>query len=341
MLVRALVVLLLVTALVSSAVGSVPISVIEIGSLLASKVGLATSVTTTETQASVLFAIRLPRIVLGVLVGSSLGLSGAAMQGVFRNPLVDPGLLGVSSGAALGAVTAIVLGAKLAHGIPAGLSAWLLPIAAFGGALAAMSAVQGVSRFDGRTAVTTLLLAGIAINALSGALTGFLTFVATDVQVRTITFWSLGSLGGATWPTVLASLPFIGLPLVLLPRFGRSLNVLALGEAEAGHLGFDVERLKLLVVGLAALAVGASVAVAGVLGFVGLVVPHVVRLIGGPDHRSLLPSAALLGASLLLAADVVARTVVAPAEVPLGILTAALGTPFFLALLLRERRRLA
>ncbi len=189
--------------------------------------------------------------------------------------------------------------------------------------------------------VATLLLAGIAVNALAGSLTGLLIYAANDAQLRTITFWSLGSLGGATWRAVGATGAFVGLPLLVLLGYGRSLNALLLGEAEALHLGIDVERAKRTVVVLVALIVGSSVAVAGVLGFVGLVVPHLLRLALGPDHRQLLPGSALLGASLLLGADAAARTLVSPAELPLGIVTASLGTPFFLALLLRERRRLA
>ncbi|HEX7667313.1 MAG TPA: iron ABC transporter permease [Polyangiaceae bacterium] len=293
-------------------------------------------------QASVLFAIRFPRVVLAVLVGSGLGVSGAAMQGVFRNPLVDPGLLGVSTGAGFGAALAIVLADRLVRaGLPSFLSGWLVSLFAFGGGLVAATIAERVARVDGRTSIATLLLAGIAVNGLAGALTGALLWFADDAQLRTIVFWTFGSLGGATWRSIAVCAPFVVLPALLLPRSARALNALLLGDSDAGYLGHDVERVRRLVVVAVALVVGAAVAATGVVGFVGLVVPHLVRLWAGPDHRVVLPGAALLGAILLLASDLIARTVVVPAELPLGVVTAALGTPFFLALLLRERRRIA
>lgn len=332
---------LVATALGCVVIGGVPISVAQLFSMLAHAVGLgADAPSWTAQQASVLFAIRLPRVLLAALVGSGLGVSGAAMQGVFRNPLVDPGLLGISSGAALGAVLAIVIGDAFTRGLPPWLAPYALSLAAFGGGLLAVLAVERVARTDGRTVGTTLLLAGIAVNALAGALTGLCTYVANDAQLRTLTFWSLGSVGAATWRTVLTAAPIIVLPTLLLLRWSRPLNAMALGDAEANHLGFDAQRARRAVIGLVALIVGACVAVSGVLGFVGLVVPHIVRLGAGPDHRHVIPGSALLGATLLLLADAVARTVVVPSELPLGVVTACLGTPFFLALLLKERRRL-
>jgi iron complex transport system permease protein len=279
----------------------------------------------------VLWSIRLPRVVLGVLVGGGLAVAGAALQGVFRNPLADPGLIGVSSGASLGAVAAIVLGIAAA-------GSYTLPVLAFLGGVVATLAVYGVARFDGRTEVVTLLLTGLAVNALCGAAVGYLLFVADDQQLRGVVFWSLGSLGGATWPLVLAALPFVALAVLVLPLLARPLNLLLLGEREARHLGVEVERVRLLVIVLAALATGAAVAVAGIVGFVGLIVPHLVRLAAGPDHRVLLPASGLLGAALLLLADLFARTVAAPAELPLGVVTSLLGAPFFLWLLRRTRR---
>lgn len=336
-----LVALLVVTVVAASRIGSVSLSFAEIAELVLQRLGVATATSPVDTHADVFFAIRLPRVILGVLVGGGLGIAGATMQGIFRNPLVDPGLLGLSTSAALGAVVTIVLGSTFAHGIPPSITPYVLPIAAFVGALLAMMLVERIARVDGRMAVSTLLLAGIAVNALASSLTGFFMYVSTDAQLRTITFWSLGSLGGATTQTVLATALFLGIPLLLLVKFGRALNALLLGEAEAGHLGVDIERAKRTMFVLVALVVGAAVGVSGVLGFVGLVVPHLLRLAVGPDHRTLLPGSALLGASLLVAADAVARTVVSPAELPLGIVTASLGTPFFVALLLRERRRFA
>jgi iron complex transport system permease protein len=327
--------LLLVVVLASVGIGAVAITPADTARIVAHALGADVAVD--ARQASVLLAIRLPRTLLGLLIGAGLATAGVLMQGLFRNPLADPGLIGVSSGAALAAVAVIVLGATWLRGLSQMLGMFTLPLAAFGGGLATTALIYRLSRRSGRTLVATLLLAGIALNALAGAGTGLLTFLATDEQLRSITFWSLGSLGGATWRAVGAATPFLLLALLLAPRLALPLNLLLLGEAEARHLGVDVERLKRVVVTLVALAVGAAVAVAGIIGFVGLVVPHVLRLALGPDHRGLLPGSALLGAALLLAADLAARTVVAPAELPIGIVTALLGAPCFLWLLLRDR----
>ena len=287
---------------------------------------------------AIVLSIRLPRILLGILIGGGLAVAGAAMQGLFRNPLADPGLIGVSSGAAVAAVATIVLGATVLDFATQALGPFALSIAAFGGGAATTLLVYRLSLVHGTVSVSTMLLAGIAINAVAGAITGVFTFVADDAQLRSLTFWSMGSLGGATWPAVAAAAPFIGLATLAVLRYARPLNALLLGEAEAGHLGCNVERLKRSVVLLVALSVGAAVAVAGIIGFVGLVVPHLLRLTLGPDHRFLLPGAALLGASLLLGADLIARTLVAPAELPIGIVTAIIGGPFFMYLLQRGRR---
>ncbi|MDD5198959.1 MAG: iron ABC transporter permease [Terrimicrobiaceae bacterium] len=281
--------------------------------------------------------IRLPRVVLAACIGAALATAGAAFQGLFRNPLADPGLIGVSAAGALGAVGIIVLGHRLTPALPGWAAPFLLPVAAFAGSLAAVLAIYRVSLHEGRPVMATMLLAGVAINALASAATGFLTFLATDQQVRDLTFWLLGSLGAASWPKVALVAPGVLLGLALLPFAARALNALLLGEEEAGHLGFDVWRTKWIVMALAAVMVGLSVAFAGVIGFVGLIVPHAIRLAAGPDHRFLLPASALLGAALLVAADLFARCIVAPAELPIGILTALLGAPFFLWLLLRVK----
>jgi iron complex transport system permease protein len=228
-----------------------------------------------------------------------------------------------------------VLGGTLA--LPPLAQAAALPLAAFAGGLAATWLVYRLATRDGRTAVATLLLAGVALGAVAGAGTGLLLFLADDAQLRSVTFWSLGSLGGATWTALAGVAPLLLLALLVALALARPLNALLLGEAEAFHLGVRVERAKRMAVGVAALGVGAAVAVSGVIGFVGLVVPHLGRLALGPDHRRLLPASALLGAALLLLADLAARTVAAPAELPIGILTALVGAPFFLWLLLRER----
>ncbi|MGU7770140.1 FecCD family ABC transporter permease [Burkholderia sp. MR1-5-21] len=286
---------------------------------------------------AVLFDIRAPRVALALLVGGGFGAAGAAMQALFRNPLADPGLVGVSSGAALGATTMIVLGPVLFSAQAGALPVAALPVAAFSGALAVAALVYRLAASRGRLALPLLLLAGIAINALVGAAIGLLTFVADDAQLRSLTFWSLGSLGGAQWPALAAVTPCVAVGCALLARERDALNALQLGETEALHLGVPVQRLKRRVLVAVALAVGALVSCAGMIGFIGLVAPHCIRLACGPDQRIMLPGAALLGALLTLAADLAARTVAAPAEIPLGVLTALLGAPFFLALLWKSR----
>lgn len=284
----------------------------------------------------ILSQIRMPRTLLGLAVGMVLALCGVAMQGLFRNPLADPGLVGVSSGAALGAAVAIVGGAAFG-GLPEVFAPYLLSACAFVGGLLVTALVYRLGRRDGQTNVATMLLAGIALTALAGAAIGLFTYLADDATLRTLTFWNLGSLNGASyarlWPLLLATLAVA----LWLPRRARALNALLLGESEARHLGFDVERLKRELVFCTALGVGAAVAAAGLIGFIGLVVPHLMRLLVGPDHRLLLPASALAGASLLLLADLVARLALAPAELPIGIVTALIGAPFFLYLLVRGR----
>lgn len=281
--------------------------------------------------------IRLPRIVLGTLVGASLAVSGAVMQGLFRNPLADPGIVGVSSGAGLGAITIIVLGGTVLAPVIGVLGIYALPLAAFFGGLASTLILYRVATRRGQTSVATMLLAGIALGALAGALSGILVFIADDQELRDLTFWGLGSLAGATWAKIWAAGPFILAGLLVTPFLARGLDAMVLGEATANHLGVRVQRVKNTAIVTVAAATGASVAVSGGIGFVGIVVPHLLRLTIGPEHRYLLPASALLGASLLLVADAISRVVVAPAELPIGIVTAAIGAPFFLWILLRQR----
>jgi iron complex transport system permease protein len=340
--------LLLAAVLLNLGVGAVPIAPAEVIGILGDRLGLrfdwlGAGAGHTDQQAAVLAAIRGPRVVLCALVGAALAVSGAALQGVFRNPLADPSVIGVSSGAAVGAVAAIVFGLGGSAGwggsvLSGGLGAAATPVAAFAGGLAAAVAVYAMSRRDGRTEVVTMVLTGVAVSAICGAVVGLFTFLADDAQLRTIVFWTLGSVGGATWPAVGAVAPMLAACVLALPTFGHPLNALVLGEREARHVGVDTERVRLAVIGLAALGTGAAVSVAGIVGFVGLITPHLVRLVAGPDHRLLLPASALGGAVLLLAADLVARTAVIPAELPLGVVTALAGGPVFLALLLRTRR---
>ncbi|MFC3612527.1 FecCD family ABC transporter permease [Lutimaribacter marinistellae] len=282
----------------------------------------------------VLWDIRAPRVLMGMLVGAALAVSGAVLQGLFRNPLADPGIVGVSAGASLGAVSAIVLGGMLPFA--AALGNWLVPLAAFAGSWIATMVLYRIATRAGRTSVATMLLAGIALTALTMALTGMIVYIADDAQLRDFTFWNMGSLAGATW-SKLAAAPLILLPLLAAPALAHGLNGLALGEAAAGHIGIPVQRLKSAAILTVAAATGAAVAASGGIGFVGIVVPHLLRLTSGPDHRCLLLNSALLGAALLLLADLVSRTIIAPAELPIGIITAVIGGPFFLFILLRQR----
>jgi iron complex transport system permease protein len=283
----------------------------------------------------VLWSIRLPRIALAIMIGALLAAGGTVMQGLFRNPLADPALAGIAPGAGFASALAIVVGDRIAASRTIPFE--LLPVAAIAGALIATVILYRLATRHGRTSIATLLLAGIAIGALANAGIGFLVFLADDRQLRDITFWLLGSLGGATWSKALAIAPFVALMLAGLPFIARGLDLIVLGEAEAFHMGIAVERLKRIAIVLVAAATGAAVSVAGVIGFVGIVVPHLLRLVIGPGHRLLLPAAVCLGAILLLIADTFARIVAAPAELPIGIVTAAIGAPFFLSLLLRQR----
>jgi iron complex transport system permease protein len=288
------------------------------------------------TEQLVLIGVRLPRTLLGAFVGAALAVSGAMMQGLFRNPLADPGIVGVSSGAALAAVATIALGNSLAAPWTRAFGVYALPFAAFCGGFLTTTLLVLIAGRRGQLMIGTLLLAGIALGAISGALTGLIAYVSDDRELRDLTLWSMGSLSGSSWPKVVAILPFAVVIGLVLPRVIRALNGLLLGEAEAFHLGIDVECVKWLIIFTTAAAVGAAVAVAGIVGFVGIVVPHFVRLITGPDHRYVLPCSALLGATLLLFADVFARMVVRPAELPLGIVMAAIGAPVFLHIVLRR-----
>ncbi len=327
----ALAVLLAVTSVLSLTVGASSTSLSGVlGQLLrGEQVGTR--------EAIILFDIRMPRLALGIFVGAALAVSGAILQGLFRNPLADPGLVGVSAGAGLGAITAIVLGGVLPLALQETLSFYLVPVAAFIGGWLTTLVLYRIATSQGRTSVAVMLLGGIALGALAGAVSGVLIYMADDAQLRDLTFWGLGSLAGATWDKVLITGALIALALAATPFLARALNALALGEAPAAHLGIPVQRMKNVSILTVAVAVGSAVAVSGGIGFVGIVVPHLLRITTGPDHRYLLPNAALLGATLLVTADMISRTVVAPAELPIGIVTATLGGPFFIWILVRNR----
>jgi iron complex transport system permease protein len=321
-------------AVVVTAIGTGPIALAPGRVVAALGAGLGLPVAVDARDLAVVLVLRLPRTLMAALVGAVLGGAGAVMQGLFRNPLADPGLIGVSAGGAVGAVAIIVLGAGV---LPAPLRPYATTLAAFAGALAITAMVQRIATVEGRVLIATMLLAGIVLNALAGAVTSAFIFAADDLQLRDIMFWTMGSCAGASWQR-LALVAGAALPLALAgPWLARALNALILGEREAVTLGIAIERTKRLAVVLVALAVGAAVAATGTIGFIGIVAPHLVRLARGADHVWVLPAAGLTGAALLVAADAAARTVLAPSELPIGLVTALLGGPFFLALVIRQR----
>ncbi len=328
---------LLGVAVISIGSGAVAIPAKDVVIILLDYIGLYHSDDQLAQYSAIVQGIRLPRVIMGILVGATLAVSGAALQGLFRNPLADPTLIGVSSGAAFFAACVIILGSSLVELLPGFLSSLTLPIAAFFGGLFATWLVYVISTKSGRTSVATMLLAGIAINALAAAGIGMLVFTADDLQIRDLTFWTLGSLGSSTWSTVQSSFFFLMIPIIGLPILSKSMNVMMLGEQEARHLGVKTQLIKKLVVLITAIGIGSAVAVSGIIGFVGLVVPHLLRLFMGPDNRFLIPASILLGALLLIASDLFARLIVVPAELPIGIVTSIIGAPFFLWLLMRNR----
>ncbi|MFT2008017.1 FecCD family ABC transporter permease [Pontibacter sp. 13R65] len=330
--------LLLAVLVLSLQVGAVKITATEAVAILMHQLG-GSNTGFTRQQEVVLLSIRLPRLVLGMVVGGALGVAGASLQGLFRNPLVEPGLIGVSSGAALFAVVAIIFGGSLT-GIGALLAGpVMLPVAAFAGGLLTTLLTYKLGQREGKVDITILILAGIAINALAGALIGLCVYYADDAALRSFTFWNMGDLGGATWSRLGVALPMLLLPVLFLTQLGNPLNALALGESEAYHLGVKVERVKYSVILLSSMAVGAAVSLTGIIGFVGLVVPHILRMAFGPDHRLVLPGAVLTGAVVLVLSDLFSRTVVSPSELPIGIVTAMLGGPFFIWILINAKNK--
>jgi len=319
--------------LLSALLGQLPVQVTEVVGSLLRAMGIQNGWAPDDPIIeSTLWVIRFPRIVMAIVVGAALATAGAVMQAIFGNPLAEPGVVGVSSGAALGAATAIVLGA-------ATLGEYTVAIFAFVGGLLATLMVYVVSRANGRTEVVTLLLTGIAVNAFAGAGLAFVLFAANSASREQIIFWQLGSLNGSLWREVLvvAVVAVAGVAAAVL--LSRRYDLLSLGERNARHLGLDVERLRLISIVVVALLTGVAVAFVGIVAFVGLVVPHVMRMLLGPQHRALIVASAFGGAVLMLAADLLARTIVAGAELPIGMLTALVGGPFFFFLLWRQRRR--
>jgi iron complex transport system permease protein len=328
---------LLVALVLSLTLGSEPFPLEDIGRTLLRGFGLLESSPETETDDKIFFGLRLPGSVLMLLVGAALGGSGAAYQGLLRNPLADPYLIGVAPGAALGLVTALSVFRALPISPEITTLAASLPVAAFLGAILTVFVVYRIARVDSSAPVTTLILAGVAIGAFATALTWFL-MLQTEYNSNRIVLFMLGGYSQGGWPPVLTALPYIGTGLIIIILLARPLNVLQFGEEQALQMGLPVERVKLVLILAASLAAAASVAVAGIIGFVGLVVPHVIRIIWGPDYRRLIPLATLTGATTLLVADTITRAVASVRVLPVGIVTALMGVPFFIYLLRREKR---
>lgn len=312
------------------ALGAGPVAIPPGEVLAIFKAGLGWGEMPVDNHFVIVWDLRLPRVLLAVLVGASLALSGTVMQGFFQNPMADPYIIGVSSGAALGATIAMY----------SGIEFWLWGISAvsvfaFIGALIVTFLVYSISMRGGNLPITMVLLTGIAIGALAAALTSFL-LITSERDLHRILYWIMGSLASRRWDHVQTILPYAVIGLIVLQFFARDLNLILQGEENAQYLGVDVERIKRTLLVLAALLAAAAVAVSGIIGFVGLVVPHVMRLLVGPDHRKLFPTSVLGGAILLVGADVLARTLIAPTEIPIGIITSVLGCPFFLYLLSRK-----
>ena len=330
-----------ITLLLSVGTGPVAISPMDILSILFDRIGLLTASVNEQTQL-IIESIRLPRTLLGIMVGAALAVAGASMQGIFRNPLADPSIIGVSGGAALGAGVAIVLGGALFSSITDSfIHSISISLMAFAAGMLATWLVYRTGTTSNGTSVATMLLAGVAINALSGAGLGILTYLADDTALRTLSYWQMGSLGGATWNLVLVCAIVLVPATLMLCRYGQVINAILLGESEARHLGINVQVVKLKLISLCAIIVGVAVSVSGIIGFIGLVIPHLIRLMVGPDHRVLLPASAMLGGIVLTAADMIARTIVAPSDLPIGIVTALMGAPFFMSMLWQQRQRIA
>lgn len=329
----ALLILLALAITISIAHGSSNIPYRDVAGVLLSKLGITSQTEFTDAQTRIVLMVRLPRALAGALVGAALAVAGATMQGIFRNPLADPGTIGVSAGSGLGAVLAI------ASGVAAG-SLWILPLFAFITGMAAALLVYVLSLHNGRTHTSTLLLAGVAVNSFLGALTSTLLLMAADYgEMQAILTWLIGGLRGRGMAHVSVIVLPIVISLLLLYAYGRDLNLLLLGEETAQGLGINVARTRFTLLMLASLLTGTAVSIAGGIGFVGLIVPHALRLVIGPDHRLLLPASALGGAVFLVLCDTVARLLIQPAEIQVGLITAMLGAPFFLFLLWRNRRQ--
>lgn len=297
--------------------------------------------TVSESDSYILLELRLPRIIMAVLIGSMLAVSGTCMQGMFKNPLATPDLIGITSGATLFAATSIVLGGALKAFIPESLHFYMLSLMAFVGSLLTMILVYTIATVNGKTNVVIMLLTGVAITAMGFAFTGFLIYLSKEEELRDLTFWNLGSLAGASWLKNGVLLGVLILSYSFLINKGKSLNAMMLGENDAKHLGVPVERIKKKIVLFTALMVGTTVAFSGTIGFIGLVIPYILRLIFKSNYQLILPLSAVFGSILLVGADTISRTIVAPSEIPIGILTAIIGAPVFILILINNKKALS
>ncbi|KAF7765080.1 iron complex transport system permease protein [Pseudoalteromonas citrea] len=328
MLVSGLLIVCFMIGLISLAIGGVDISLSQLVDILSYKEA-------NSLQNAVIWEIRLPRLVLTMAVGAGLAASGAAMQAIFRNPLADPGLIGITSGAALGAIATIVLGNSLLSTFSESYGIYAVPIGAFLGCLVICTLIYKLSSQGNQFTIISLLLAGIAINAIVSAFIGILTLISSDAELRDLTFWGMGSLAGNNFKMIIPSLVVISVCCLFFFKMAKPLNIYLLGEQQARHLGVNVTALKKQAFIYTALCIGASVSLTGMIGFVGFIVPHIMRLLMGPDHRYLMPASILGGAILLSLADILARTLILPSELPIGLITSAIGGPFFLVMLLK------
>ena len=318
---------------VASSVGAVNIPLTDTIAIAINKfIGIRVKSDWPEVSESILINLRFPRVILSGLVGASLSISGAAYQGLFRNPLADPYLIGAASGAGLGAAIVFLTGLPLLA-----LGGGLLPIAAFVGSIAAVTLAYFIGRRRGQVGISTLILAGVAISSLAGAITSLL-MIKSDPNLRPLMSWLLGGFSGSRWMDVFVLLPYVAPPMIVLVVYSRMLNILQLNDLHAQTLGVNVNRTKTIILVSASLITASAVAFSGVIGFVGLVGPHVVRLIWGSDYRHLVPMSAILGAGFLIVADLGARVIAIPTELPVGIITAFFGTPFFIYILKTNKR---
>ena len=335
--------ILFIISIISIGLGPVNISLNQIFNILFYKIGLLSdqsNLNFSSIHESVLWNIRIPRIILGILVGLGLGSAGAILQGLFRNPLVDPGFIGVSSGAAVGAMIAIMFSSMIANYFIQSFIPFILPMLAIIGAFITTMIIYRMSKVANKTNIMAMLLSGIAINALSGAIIGLFVSISSDSELRSFTFWTLGGLDNASWLVVGISALFILTTFLIIYISRKQLDIFMLGDAEANNLGVNVEKLKKRIIVVASIMVGISVSFCGMIGFIGLVTPHLIRLFIGPKHKFLIPGSALLGSILLLLSDLISKTIIAPAQLPVGVITAIIGAPFFIWLIFNQKARM-